>query len=81
MSDYNELNLYLDEDIDNPQVVDLWVHTDVNKFFIIENVNHDPVRYQGWWTIPHIIYGKPATVHIEDSKVLYFSTISKDNNA
>ena len=80
MSDYLELNLYLDEDIDKPLTVDLMVYTDINKYFIIRNVNHDPVRYEGWWTIPHMIYTTPATAYVEASKVLYFVSISKDDN-
>jgi hypothetical protein len=74
MSDYNELNLYLDE-TGEKRTVDLWVYTEPNKFFIIKNVNADPVRYQGWWTIPFIQYNRYASVHIEDSKVMYFVTI------
>ena len=80
MTDYLELNLYLDEDFDNPKVVDLCVYTDVNKFFVIHNVNADPVRYQGWWTIPYIMYNTYATAHVEADKVLYFTSIPKDSD-
>ena len=45
MDDYNELNLYLEQD----QTVDLWVYTEVNKCFVVKDVNNNPVRYQGWW--------------------------------
>lgn len=77
VDDYNELNLYL-HDGDEDRTVDLWVYTDVNKFFIVKDVNNDPVRYKGWWTIPFIQYNRYASVHIEDSKVMYFVTIDKE---
>lgn len=79
-SDYLELNLYLNEE-EEPITVDLCVYTDVNKFFIIRNVNSDPIRYGGWWTIPYMMYNTPATAYVEADKVLYFTSISKDNNA
>lgn len=75
MSDYTELPLYLEED----QIVDLWVYTEPNKFFVVKDVNRDPIRYEGWWSIPFIQYNRYATVHIEASKVMYFVTIGKDN--
>lgn len=78
MSDYIELNLYLDDDFDNPKTVDLWVYTDVNKFFIVKDVNNDPICYQGWWTIPFIQYNRSASAHVEASKVMYFVTMEKD---
>lgn len=74
MSDYTELNLYLEQD----QVVDLWVYTEVNKFFVVKDVNNNPVRYQGWWTIPFVQYNRYASVHVEDDKVMYFVTIDKE---
>jgi len=74
MSDYNELPLYLDE-TGEKTTVDMWVYTEPNKFFIINDVNNNPVCYQGWWTIPFIQYNRYATVHIEASKVMYFVTI------
>jgi hypothetical protein len=74
MSDYNELPLYLDE-TGEKTTVDMWVYTEPNKFFIIKDVNNDPVCYQGWWTIPFIQYNRYASVHIEASKVMYFVTI------
>lgn len=77
VDDYNELNLYL-HDGDEDRTVDLWVYTDVNKFFIVKDVNNNPVRYQGWWTIPFIQYNRYASMHIEDSKVMYFVTIDKE---
>lgn len=78
MSDYNELNLYLqDYDEENP-TVDLYVYTEPNNFFVVHDVNNDPVRYKGWWTIPFIQYNRYASVHIEDSKVMYFVTIDKE---
>ena len=78
MNDYNELNLYLqDRDEENP-TVDLHVYTEPNKFFVVHDVNNDPVRYKGWWTIPFIQYNRYASVHIEDSKVMYFVTIDKE---
>jgi hypothetical protein len=74
MSDYSEMPLYLDED----ETVDMWVYTEPNKFFVVNDVNNDPIRYQGWWIIPFIQYNRYASVHIEASKVLYFVTIDKD---
>ena len=79
LSDYTELNLYLNED-EEPTIVDLWVYTEPNKFFIIKDVNNNPVRYQGWWSIPFIQYNRYATARIEASKVMYFVTIEKDKN-
>lgn len=74
LSDYTELNLYLEQD----QTTDLWVYTGLNKFFIVKDVNNNPVRYQGWWTIPFIQYNRYASVHVEDAKVMYFVTIDKE---
>ena len=79
LSDYTELNLYLNED-EEPTTVDLWVYTEPNKFFIIKDVNGNPVRYEGWWSIPFIQYNRYATAHIEASKVMYFVTIDKDKD-
>ena len=73
-SDYTELNLYLEQD----QTVDLWVYTEVNKFFIIKDVNNNPTRLDGWWTIPFIQYNRYCSVHVEDAKVMYFVTIDKE---
>lgn len=75
--DYAELNLYFEDKEDN-ETVDVWVYTDHNDFFIIKDVNNNPVRYQGWWSIPFIQYNRYATAHIEASKVMYFVTIDKD---
>lgn len=80
MNDYNELELYLNDD-EELTVVDLWVYTDHNKFFIIKGVNNNPIRYQGWWSIPFIQHNDYATAYIEADKVLYFVTISKGNHA
>ena len=77
MDDYAELNLYL-HDGDEDRTVDLWVYTEPNKFFIVNDVNNDPVRYHGWWSIPFFQYNRYATAHIEASKVMYFVTIDKD---
>lgn len=74
MTDYTELNLYLGED-EERTTVDLWVYTEPNKFFIIKDVNNNPVRYQGWWSISFAQYNRYATAHIEASKVMYFVTI------
>ena len=74
MSDYTELNLYLDDD----NTVDLWVYIEPNKFFIISDVNNNPTRLDGWWMIPFIQYNRYASAHIEASKVLYFVTVEKD---
>jgi hypothetical protein len=72
MSDYNELPLYLDQD-DN--TIDVWVYLDPVNFFIVKNVSGNPIKYQGWWTIPFIQYNRYASAHIEESKVMYFVTI------
>lgn len=77
-SDYTELNLYL-EDMDDSKV-DLWVYTNHNDFLIIKDVVHNPVRYQGWWTIQFKQYNRYASAHIEASKVMYFVTIDKREN-
>lgn len=77
MSDYTELNLYLNED-EKPTTVDLWVYTEPNKFFIIKDVNNNPTRLDGWWMIPFIQYNRYASAHVEASKVLYFVTVEKD---
>lgn len=77
MNDYKELNLYL-HDGDEDRTVDMYVYTEPNKFFIVKDVNNDPICYQGWWTIPFIQYNRYASVHVEDAKVMYFVTIDKD---
>ena len=80
MDDYAELNLYLQDRDEEDATVDLWVYTEPNKFFIVNDVNNDPVRYNGWWTIPFIQYNRYASVHVEASKVIYFVTIDKERN-
>lgn len=75
--EYTELNLYF-EDKEDGDTVDLWVYTEPGKFFIVNNVNGNPTRYQGWWTIPFIQYNRYASVHVEASNVMYFVTIEKD---
>jgi hypothetical protein len=71
MSDYLELPLYLEQD----EVTDIWVYTEPNKFFVIKDVNQNPIRYEGWWNIAFIQYNRYASVRIEESKVMYFVTI------
>ena len=78
MDDFLELNLYLQDRDEEDATVNLWVYTEPNKFFIVNNVNNNPVRYQGWWNIPFIQYNRYATAIIEASKVMYFVTIDKD---
>ena len=78
VDDYAELALYLEDCDEEDPTVDLWVYTEPNKFFVINNVNRYPVRYKGWWSIPFIQYNRYATAHIEASKVTYFVTIGKD---
>ena len=75
--DYTELNLYF-EDMEEGKTLDLWVYTEPNEFFVVNDVNNNPVRYQGWWSIPFIQYNRYATVHVEASKVMYFVTIDKE---
>lgn len=77
--DYAELNLYF-EDKEENETVDLWVYSDHNDFFIIKDVNSNPVRYHGWWSVSFIQYNRYATAHFEASKVLYFVTVEKDKN-
>jgi hypothetical protein len=74
MNDYLELPLYFNEEED-PKTVELWVYTEPNKFFVIHGVTSDPIRYQGWWSIPFVQYNRHSTAHIEDSKLMYFVTI------
>lgn len=74
MNDYTEVDLYLEEG----QTTYLWVYTEVNKFFVIKDVNGNPVRYNGWWSIPFIQYNTYATAMVEDSKVMYFVTVDKE---
>lgn len=72
-SDYTEVDLYLEED----KTTCLWVYTKENNFFVIKDVNGNPVRYNGWWSIPFIQYNSYATAMVEDSKVMYFTMIDK----
>jgi len=74
VSDYTELNLYLEGD----QMVTLHVYTDTNKFFIVKDVNNNPTRLDGWWMIPFIQYNRYCSLHVEDAKVMYFVTIEKE---
>lgn len=76
-SDYTELDLYLEED----QTTYLWVYTEPGKFFVIKDVNGNPVRYNGWWSIPFIQYNTYASAHVEADKVLYFVTVDKDRDS
>jgi hypothetical protein len=74
MTDYTELELYLEED----KTVDLWVYTDPGKFFIVKDVNNNPTRLNGWWTISFTQYNHNASAHIEDARLMYFVTVDKD---
>lgn len=76
MSDYTEIDLYLEQD----EMVDVWVYTGPNKMFIIKDVCANPVRLHGWWSIPFVQYNRYATARIEDAKIMYFVTIGKDKN-
>lgn len=76
MSDYTELDLYLEQD----ETVDLWVYTEPNKFFAVRDVYNNPVRLHGWWSIPIIQYNRYADVKVEDAKVMYFVTIGNEKN-
>lgn len=78
MSDYMELNLYLEDYEEEGPTIDLWVYFDHNDFIIINDVIRDPVRYDGWWTIPFMQYNRYAAAHIEASKVQYFVTVNKE---
>ena len=68
--DYVELDLYLEQD----EEVDLWVYTAYDKFVLFKNVNGNPVRYNGWWNIPHISYNRQGTAYLEAKDIKYFST-------
>ena len=71
--DYTELDLYLEQD----ETVDLWIYTGLNNFFVIRDVNANPVRLHGWWSIQFIQYSSYATARVEASKVMYFVTTDK----
>jgi hypothetical protein len=71
MTDYAELNLYLEED----QTVDLWIHLDDDKLIVVKDVQSNPTRYHGWWHISHKFVNRPAVAMVESSKILYFVTI------
>ena len=76
MDDYNELNLYLEDD---DETTDVWVYLETpHDTIVLNDVSGNPIYYQGWWTIPFIQYNRNAAAHIEGSKVKYFVTISKD---
>jgi hypothetical protein len=77
MNDYAELNLYLEED----QTTDLWIYLEGNKPIVIKDVNSNPTRYQGWWSISHKFINHPAVAMVESSKVMYFVTIDKEDKS
>lgn len=76
MTDYTELNLYLEED----QTVDLWVHLEGNELIVIKDVRSNPTRYHGWWHISHNFVNRSAVAMIESSKIMYFTTIGDVND-
>ena len=78
MNDYIELDLYLDEDSEN--YPDVYVYLNHREFYVFENVTSNPVRYQGFWSIHHMLFSNKVTSNIEDSKVKYFTVISKEDN-
>lgn len=51
--DYSELPLYF-EDMDDDYTVTVEVHLTDKTVITCARVNGNPVRYQGWWTIPHL---------------------------
>jgi hypothetical protein len=71
MTDYTELELYLEED----KTVNLWIHLEGNKLIVIKDVHSNPVRYHDWWSISHKFGDRPAVAMVESSKVMYFVTI------
>lgn len=75
MNDYTELPLYLEQG----EIKELWVYFSPTEFIVIKDVCSDPVRYEGWWTIPFVQYNRYVSAHIEASKVMYFVTIDKDD--
>jgi hypothetical protein len=76
VSDYTELNLYLEDG----NTINLWIYLDNNKPMVIKDVSSNPVRYQGWWSISHSFIDRPAVAMIEDSKIMYFVTIGDNND-
>lgn len=74
MSDYLELPLYLEED----ETIQLWVYFDDSDCIVIDDVNSDPIRYNGWWTISHKHFFRIASTHIEADKVKFFRVVSAD---
>jgi hypothetical protein len=71
VTDYSELELYLEED----KTVDLWIHLEGNKLIVIKDVHSNPIRYHDWWSISHKFVNRPAVAMVESSKVMYFVTI------
>lgn len=74
MSDYMELPLYCDDE----DARNLYVHMKDKSMLVFYNVGHDPIRYDGWWTISHMFYGKPASSSILADEVRYFTTVDVD---
>jgi len=80
MSDYLELPLYLDN-YDEGATVNLWIHTTDGKPIVLKDVNADPVRYQGWWSIGHAITDSVrATALIPADLVRYFVVLDHQSS-
>jgi hypothetical protein len=73
MSDYKELDLYLEED----QTCDLWIHLDNNRLIFLKDVYFSAVHYQGVWTIPYHYLGQKSTAIVPSENVLYFTVVEK----
>ena len=78
-SDYTELPLYLEHD-DEMDNVTLIVTLRDNKIIVLNEVQSDPIHYEGWWTIGYSYLGRRASAHIRGSDVLYFTTLHKEYN-
>jgi hypothetical protein len=74
MSDYLELPLYCEEDDERT----LYVHLKDKSVLAFFHVKHDPIRYEGWWTIPHMFHGRRASSSIPADDVRYFTTVDVD---
>lgn len=73
MSDYKELDLYLEEG----DTCDLWIHLDNNKLIFLKDVSFSPVHYQGVWTISYYYLGQKSTAIVPSENVLYFTVVEK----
>lgn len=71
--DYLEMPLYGEDYDDDWQGATLLVYMKDNSIIGLHGVKYNPVRYQGWWTIDHDLYGQRQTAKIPAENVQYFS--------